>query len=176
MYQEWKIDSKHSEIGFKIGHLNISSISGFFIEFQGSLKQIHSDSLIDSKIDMRATVRSLNTKNKIRDQHLLSADFFDEEFHKYITFQSEAFQRLDIEHYSVNGVLFIKGTRKDINITAHYTGQTRGLDKEERLGLEISGDLERKLFGIDWMEKNIDGIQVIGDFAHVHSYLELVKI
>lgn len=176
MLQEWIVDIGHSEIGFKIGHFSISAVSGLFTHFKGKLRCKAPEDLIGANIVFSLQVASLFTKNTERDTHLLSSDFFEESSFDTIDFTSSGFERLDDSHYSINGILKLKGREEPINITAHFGGVTKGLASEERMGLEISGEVERKKFGLGWQGTNENGDALLGDFAHVHSHLELVRV
>jgi len=64
------IDNAHSEIGFKVKHLMISTVKGKFDTFSGA---IHEDGTVFVSIN----TGSINTGNADRDGHLKSADFFN---------------------------------------------------------------------------------------------------
>src|SRR5690625_6750036 len=72
----WKIDSMHSEIQFKVKHMMISTVTGSFAEFDAA---IHSkeENFKDADFSFEAKVDSINTKNEDRDAHLKSDDFFN---------------------------------------------------------------------------------------------------
>ncbi len=176
MLQEWIVDIGHSEIGFRIGHFSISVISGFFTHFNGKLRCKTPQDLIGADIVFSLQVSSIFTKNSERDSHLLSSDFFEASSFDTIDFASSDFERLDDSHYSINGILKLKGQEKLINITAHFGGVTKGLGSEERMGLEISGEVERKKFGLDWRGTDQNGNALLSDFAHIHSHLQFVRV
>jgi len=74
--QTWKIDSVHSEIGFKVKHLMVTTVKGKFSKFEGEVKT-PSEDLTKAEISFSADVDSINTNNDMRDGHLKSPDFFD---------------------------------------------------------------------------------------------------
>ena len=65
----WNIDGAHSEIGFKVKHLMVSTVKGFFGGFSGTMTS-DDDSLTNAKVSFEADVASINTKNEGRDGHL----------------------------------------------------------------------------------------------------------
>ena len=64
------IDNAHSEIGFKVKHLMISTVKGNFSTFSGGIQE-------DGTVFVSMNVNSINTGNADRDGHLKSADFFN---------------------------------------------------------------------------------------------------
>ena len=71
---KWVLDPMHSEVQFKVKHLVISTVSGFFKSFEGSLTTENED-FSDSKIDFSLNINSIDTNQSQRDDHLKSADF-----------------------------------------------------------------------------------------------------
>ena len=93
---KWSIDLSHSEIGFKIKHLMISNVNGVFKIFGASVNIIGND-FITSEIDFWMDPASIDTGDEKRDRHLISAEFFDVENHKKITFVGKDFKKGNVE-------------------------------------------------------------------------------
>ena len=72
---KWAIDPAHSEVGFKAKHLMITTVSGKFEQFEGSI-ETEGDDLSTAKITFTANTDSVNTASEQRDGHLKSVDFF----------------------------------------------------------------------------------------------------
>jgi polyisoprenoid-binding protein YceI len=104
----WTIDNTHSEIGFKIKHLVISTVSGKFTSFEGKLEGDPKD-FTKAKISFAADVDSIHTGNEQRDGHLKSADFFDAANHPKLTFTSTSIESKDENEFKVTGDLTIWG-------------------------------------------------------------------
>src|SRR5690625_6142741 len=85
----WKIDSMHSEIQFKVKHMMISTVTGSFAAFDAA---IHSkeETFKDADFSFEAKVDSINTKNEDRDAHLKSDDFFNAEEFPVLSFTSKS--------------------------------------------------------------------------------------
>ena len=73
---KWVLDPNHSHVGFKVKHLMISTVSGEFTKFEGSV-ETPGDSFADAQVSFTAQVDSISTSNEQRDGHLKSGDFFD---------------------------------------------------------------------------------------------------
>src|SRR4051794_32838031 len=95
---KWKIDPAHSEIQFKVKHLMITTVTGYFKKFDLEAETESDDFNSAKNIVFTADIDSIDTNNAQRDTHLKSADFFDSAKHgqlkftgkKYTTSGSEA--------------------------------------------------------------------------------------
>ena len=72
------IDPTHSEVTFRVKHMMISNVTGYFKDFQGSITS-DGDNFNDAAVEFSAKVASIDTKNSDRDTHLKSDDFFNAE-------------------------------------------------------------------------------------------------
>ena len=75
---KWAIDPMHSEVQFKVKHLVISTVTGFFKSFEGTL-ETENDDFEDAEISFAINIDSIDTNQSQRDAHLKSAEFFDAE-------------------------------------------------------------------------------------------------
>jgi polyisoprenoid-binding protein YceI len=71
----WVLDPTHSEIQFKIKHLMISTVTGQFNQFSGTI-ETEGDNFTTAKVHFEAEVNSISTNNEQRDAHLKTGDFF----------------------------------------------------------------------------------------------------
>lgn len=145
----WKIDPIHSEIKFKVKHLVVSTVTGQFNSFEGTVKSANDD-FSDSKITFEADMNSISTNNEMRDNHLKSADFFDTENHPKLTFISNSFTKKSENEYEVVGDITIRGITKEIKLNAELTGTGKGFGDTDVAGFEITGKLNRFDFGLHW--------------------------
>lgn len=91
---KWSIDQSHSEITFKVRHLMIAHAKGSFKVFDASIYTNAKD-FTTAEIDLWIDTSSIITGDEKRDVHLKSADFFDAEKHKQITFTSSTIGKAD---------------------------------------------------------------------------------
>jgi len=75
----YKIDQSHSEVTFKVKHLMITTVTGYFKQFDLEVETQNDDFNTASRIEFTADINSIDTNNQQRDTHLKSADFFDAE-------------------------------------------------------------------------------------------------
>src|SRR3954465_104113 len=95
---KWVLDPMHSEVQFKVKHLVISTVSGFFKSFEGEL-DTESDDFTDAKVSFSLDVNSIDTNQTQRDEHLKSPEFFDAATHPKITFQSTSIKSTGEDEY-----------------------------------------------------------------------------
>ena len=77
---------------------------------------IDPENLSASKVTGKVDVSTLSTKNKMRDKHLQSGDFFDAEKYPTMKFESGEITK-DGDTYIAKGKLTIKETTKDVKFT-----------------------------------------------------------
>src|SRR5215210_3380080 len=82
----WTIDPVHSEVGFSVRHMMVSKVRGKFTAFSGEI--VTGASPLDSTVTATVELRSIDTGNVDRDNHIRSADFFEVANHQTMTFTS----------------------------------------------------------------------------------------
>jgi polyisoprenoid-binding protein YceI len=167
----WTVDARHSAVAFTVKHLMIASVSGSFREFEGALE-------VDRDGDVRAhgtiKVESLDTGALERDHHLLSPDFFDVDRYPEIRFLLLGFRVSDGDDYRALSELTIRGVTRQIVLEGSVLGPARDPWGEERLALDLEGQLSRGEFGLRWNEL-VDGSPVVGDKIRLAASLSLVR-
>jgi polyisoprenoid-binding protein YceI len=165
----WNIDSTHSEIGFKVKHMMISTVSGFFGEFTARTEATDED-FKGASFFFSAKTASINTKNTDRDKHLRSADFFDAETFPELTFASKSF-----EGNKLVGDLTIKDITKTITLEVDFNGVAVDPYGQTKAGFEMSGAINRKDFGLSWSAVTEAGNIVVGDTVKLVIDLQFIK-
>lgn len=158
----WNIDPTHSEIQFKVKHLVISTVTGHFRQFAGTL-ETEGDDFATASIYFEAETASVDTNQSQRDEHLRSAEFFDSEKYPKMTFQSTHVEKTGDDTYTVTGDLTIKDVTKSVELKAEYGGSMTDFYGNYKSGFEISGKINRKEFGLTWAAVTEAGGIVVGD-------------
>jgi polyisoprenoid-binding protein YceI len=162
---KWTIDPSHSRVEFSIRHMGIASIRGSFADFAGVV-----DGGDPPRISGAIRVASVDTRDEARDGHLQSPDFFDAERHPEITFASTRF-----EPGKVVGDLTIRGVTREVELDAHVTGAGTDPWGNERLGLELEGEIDRHDFGVSWNTPLPTGGLLLGDTVRLTAGFSAVK-
>lgn len=170
----WAIDPTHSEVQFKIKHLVISTVTGSFKSFEGSV-ETENDGFEGAKVQFSADIDSIDTNMAQRDAHLKSADFFDAENFPKLSFVSSSFTQKDDENYVLTGDLTLRGVTKSVTLSATYGGQMVDFYGNTKAGFEISGKINRKDFGLNWSAVTEAGGVVVSDEVKLHINVQVAK-
>jgi polyisoprenoid-binding protein YceI len=160
------IDYTHSEIGFKVKHLMISTVRGNFGTFGGEINE-------NGDLTFSLEVDSINTNNSDRDNHLKNTDFFDVENHPRITFVAN---NVDITSGLIAGELTIKGITKELIMTSEYNGVSVDPWGNTKHGLEITGKVNRSDFGLTWNAPLETGGVLVSDEVIFNIDLQLLEM
>src|SRR5688572_8746575 len=143
----WVIDPAHSEIQFKVKHLMITTVTGYFQKFNLEVETEENDFSKADKIEFSADVDSINTNNEQRDTHLRSGDFFDADTHEELKFVGKNFEKSDDNVYKLNGDLTIRGTTKPVTVEVEMAGIVQDPYGQTKAGFSVDGKINRKDFG-----------------------------
>ena len=117
---EWTIDKAHSSLYFSIRHI-YATVRGSFDDFDGKIRfdPVH---LGQNRFDFTVNVKSINTNNPKRDEHLLSAEFFEAQKYPEMNFRSSSIKHLEGDRYTVEGTLTIRDVSQTVIIPFTYLG------------------------------------------------------
>ncbi|TXE10344.1 polyisoprenoid-binding protein [Gelidibacter salicanalis] len=166
---KWNVDASHSEVGFKVKHMMISTVKGAFEKFDASA-ETESDDFKNAKFNFSAKVDSINTKNEDRDTHLKSEDFFNAEKYPELTFKSTSF-----DGNKIVGDLTIKDVTKEVTLNTDFNGVAVDPYGQTKAGFEITGKINRKDFGLTWNAVTEAGSIVVSDTIQFAIDLQFIK-
>jgi len=171
---KWAIDPTHSEVQFKVKHLVISTVTGFFKSFEGTLEN-EGDSFENAAITFALNIDSIDTNQSQRDGHLKSAEFFDAEKYPQITFKSTSFTSTGDDEYALKGDLTIKDVTKPVTLSAEFGGTADDFYGNTKAGFEVTGKINRKEFGLTWDGVTEAGAIVVGEDIKLLINIQFAK-
>lgn len=171
---KWTIDHTHSEISFKVRHMMIANVKGVFTEYDASIYTVGND-FTTVQFDFWMNPNSLKTNDEKRDAHLRSADFFDVEHHKEVTFRSNTVEKTSGDHFELWGDLTIKGITKKIKLDVELGGVQKDPWGGERAGFTITGKINRKDWELNWNTMLESGGVLVGDTVNIVCEVQVVK-
>jgi polyisoprenoid-binding protein YceI len=174
METNWKIDTLHSEIGFKVRHLMISNVVGKFNDFADSAV-LSNDDFSSAKFNFEASIDSINTGVADRDGHLKSTDFFDSASFPKLTFHSESITKKSDSDFEIAGLISIKGVEKPMVLSVDYAGIAVDPYGQTKAGMALTGKIKRSDFGLTWSAVTEAGNVVLSDDIHLNCEIQLVK-
>jgi polyisoprenoid-binding protein YceI len=155
--EKYSIDPVHTNVEFVVRHLMIAKVRGRF-------------SSISGEID----ATSVDTREEQRDAHLRSADFFDTETFRQLTFAGTAIENVDGDAFDVRGNLTIHGVTREVVLKAQFEG--RGSDPwgGKRIGYSAEAKISRKDYGLVWNQALETGGIAVGDEVKIEINAEAV--
>lgn len=169
---KWTIDPTHSEVSFKVKHLVISTVTGYFKKFEGTAEST-SDDFEGAQVNFSAAIDSIDTNQTDRDNHLKSADFFDAANHPNLTFSGTI--KNTGGDYKLVGELSLRGTIKAVELDVDFGGVAGDPYGQTKAGFEIEGKINRKDFGLTWSAITEAGSVVVSDQVRLLLNVQLVK-
>lgn len=172
---KWVADPIHSEVQFKVKHLMITTVTGYFRNF--NIEAVTSDNGFTKaeRIAFIADVNSISTNNDQRDTHLKSADFFDVEKHKGISFEAKSYENVGGNDYLLHGDLTIRDVTRPVTVGVELGGIVVDPYGQTKAGFAVEGKISRKEFGLTWNAVTEAGSVVVSDEIRLQAEVQLVK-
>ncbi len=168
----WVLDPTHSELTFKVRHMMIANVKGAFTDFS---IQIEGEDLLQSNILVTVAADSIQTNQTDRDNHLKSADFFDTELFKTLSFKSTSLKHKEDNEYVLKGLLTIKDVEKEVALEVDFGGINKDPWGNEKAGFSVSGKINRKDWGLHWNAALETGGMLVSEEVKIFAELQFVK-
>lgn len=165
------VDKAHSQIGFKVRHLGITNVNGFFADYEADVS-MDGDDL--STLTATATVQigSISTGIDRRDGHLKSDDFFNAEKYPEMKFVSKSVRNIDGSEFELVGDLTIRDVTKEVVLEAEFLGMG-AMGDTKKAGFEAETTINRFDYNLKWDRLTEAGGLVVSDKVKVILDLEL---
>jgi polyisoprenoid-binding protein YceI len=151
----WKLDVPASRVEFGVPHFwHAITVRGWFEEIDGEAA-VAPDGTVSGQLVIGAA--SLTTKNKQRDKHLRSADFFDADNHARVVVTVRQGALADDGRLTAEGTLEAAGTTEPVTITAEITEASA-----DAVTLRASLTVDRSRFGMTWSPMRIAAMEATG--------------
>jgi polyisoprenoid-binding protein YceI len=172
---KWSIDQAHCEIAFKVRHLMIAHVKGVFKSFDASI-YTNSKDFTTAEVDLWIDPSSIVTGDEKRDEHLKSADFFDVNNHKQITFTSSTIGKAGPDgNQELWGELTMRGVTKNIKLNVQFGGIVKDPWGNEKAGFTVSGKINRSDWGLVWNANIEAGGLMVSDEVIISCEIELIN-
>lgn len=172
----WSIDQAHTEITFSVRHLMIAHVKGSFKTFDGNIYTTGKD-FTTAEIDLWIDASSITTNDEKRDVHLKSADFFDVEKHKQITFTSSTMGKADNEgNRELWGELTMIGITRNVKLDIQFGGIVKDPWGNEKAGFTVTGKINRSDWDLVWNTTLETGGVMVSDEVTFSCEVELINM
>lgn len=169
----WNVDASHSQVGFAVKHLVISTVRGEFTKYSGVASLDDADPA-RSSVDVTIEAASVDTRVADRDGHLRSPDFLDVARYPSITFRSTKVTASGKDRLAVAGDLTLHGVTRPVVLDVTTSPAVKGMFGETRRAFAGQTRISRKEFGLAW-GKVVEAGPVVGDEIAITLDVELVK-
>ena len=170
----YNFDKSHSFIGFKVKHMGLIEVPGFFRDFTGAVNY-NAEDVTRSSVEFTAKATSIDTGVAGRDRHLRTADFFDVEKFPDVIFKSTKVEKRG-KDWQVTGDLTMRGVTKSITFPFQVAGW---LSADERsggkMGITAETTLNRRDFGVNYGGNLPTGTPMLSDEVKVELQIEAGK-
>lgn len=170
----YEIDPTHTSVGFKIKHLAISNVTGNFTEFTGAFNYDPAKPEASS-VDAKIAVKSINTQNQKRDDHLRSPEFFDAAKFGDMTFKSKSIKDATKDGFKLVGDLTIRGVSKEVTLDVANGGEAKDPWGNQRIAFAATAKINRKDFGLTWNKALETGGLLVGEDVTINLDVEAIK-
>jgi len=164
-------DPAHSSVEFSVRHMGLATIRGRASAVAATLDATGDQPVIEGTID----AASLTTFDEQRDGHLTSPEFFDTGRFPTISFRSTGFEPRADGTATLAGELTLKGVTRPIELEAVISGPGQDPWGNERVGVDISGALNRTDYGVSWNAPLPGGGLLLDDRVRLEASFSFVK-
>ncbi|MYS87510.1 YceI family protein [Embleya scabrispora] len=142
----WTIDQVHSDVSFSVRHLGVAKVRGRFDDFGGSI--VTAENPLESSVTATIETASVNSNNKMRDDHIRNEDFLDTDNFPQLTFVSTGIRAESSVVYRIDGDLTLRGVTKPVTLELELNGFGTGFDGSPVAGFTATTEISRGDFGV----------------------------
>ncbi|MBK8149436.1 MAG: YceI family protein [Acidobacteria bacterium] len=166
----YSFDKAHSSIGFRVRHMGLVDVPGYFRDFDGTINYDAKD-VTKSTVEFTAKMTSVDTGVAGRDKHLRSADFFEVEKYADMTFKSTSVTKKG-KVLTLNGELTMKGVKKAVSFPINITGFVKDQRGTMKMGVTAETVINRRDFGVNYGGNMPNGVAMLSDNITVVFQIE----
>ena len=170
---EYNFDKAHSAIGFRVKHMGLVDVPGYFRDFTGTVNYDAAD-VTKSNVAFTAKMTSVDTGVARRDEHLRTKDFFEVETHPEMTFKSTKVEKQG-NNFVVTGDLTMKGVTKQVSIPFQLVGFATDARGGTKMGVTAETTINRRDFNVTYGSNLPSGTPVLSDEVKINFQIEAAK-
>ncbi len=165
----YNFDKAHSSVGFRVKHMGLIEVPGYFRDFTGAISYDVKD-VSKSTVEFTAKMESVDTGVDGRDKHLKAADFFEVEKFPEMTFKSTKVE-MKGKSLIVTGNLTMKGVTKSISFPVTVAGFLKD-ERGTKMGAIAETTINRRDFGVNYGKNLPNGTPMLSDDIKVILNIE----
>lgn len=169
----WTIDPAHSKVMVTARHIGLASVRGWLRDLSGTIQV--ADPVERSTLDVQIQAESVDTGNKMRDDHLRSPDFLDVANHPVIHYRGEGVTPQGDDQWLITGELTITSIARPVPLRMTYLGLGPDPWGGTRMGIRATAELFRDDFAMRYNELVRAGIAIVDTKLYVEMDIEAVQ-
>ena len=170
----YTVDPTHSNLDFIARHMVASKVRGNFTEFSGTITI--GDSIESSSVEAVAQAASITTNNEMRDGHLKSADFLEQETYPTLTFKSTKITSKGGDDYEMVADLTVKDVTKPVTFDLEYLGTNPSMQAGVTIvGFEAKAEIDRRDFNVNFNAALENGGLVVSNKIVIEFTIEALQ-
>ena len=174
----WKIDSIHSSVDFKVKHMGVSFIKGQVFGVEGNIN-FDPLNISQSSFEGELDLNTISSGMEFRDVHLKGPDFFDVSNNPKPKFKSNGVKEINGDKFTLTGTLTLKNITKEIEIEVEFLGTTKKYNEDgtqnDVVGFTATTSFNRTDFGINWNVELPTGKLLVGNEVNITIEVEAIK-
>jgi polyisoprenoid-binding protein YceI len=167
----WTADKTHSQIGFAVKHMVVSTFRSRFEDFDATLTANEDGTL---RLEGSVKADSVAIKDPQLAGHVHAEDFFDVANHPEITFVSTLVRAEDGE-LIVDGELTIKGKTLPLQARGTITEAVETLGGYVKTGISLEATVDRTAYDMNWNAPLPKGGFALANDVTLSADLEFVQ-
>lgn len=173
--ETWMVDPAHTVSGFTVRHMMIANVTGVFEMTRGTIEYVPGEPS-SVKADITVETKSVNTRNRRRDNDLRSDNFLNAERYPAITFRSKRVQNVKTEGFELVGDLTIRDVTREVVLKVEgLTPPIRDPQGHRRVGATASTTIRRQDWSVNWNRVLEAGGVLVGDEVKIKLEVEAVE-
>ena len=169
----FQVDPAHTTVAFSIKHLGISEVHGAFTNFTGAI-EYDAAKPEATKATGTILVPSIDTGNKMRDDHLRTPEFFDAAKFPEIKYEATSAEKVD-GNWVVKGKLTMHGVTKEIAAKGELSGPVQDPWGKTRIGIAATATLDRQDYGVSYNKTLDKGGLMVANEVKIRLDIEAVQ-
>ena len=166
---EYKVDTRHTSILFKVNHLGFAKYVGRFNDFEASL-DFSPENFTDANLNARVDMSSVDVNSEKFEQTLTGTSWFNVKKHPYATFQSTSARLVGDKRAVFTGDMTFLGQTAPIEIDVIFNGGGINLlTSSYTIGFEAHTTFKRSDYGLTKF------IPAIGDEIELEIHAEFKR-
>ena len=170
----WTVDKDHTRIGFSVKHFGINTVRGSFTEYKAQVAADPSGKL--RSVRATVSVKSINTSNAQRDEHLRAPDLFHAVKFPEIKVVADKIA-WNGNKFSGTSSMTIKGKTRKVRFSGTLAGTktvTENGKQMLRAGYRVTAKIDRTQFGISFGGMT-EGLGMVGETVTIVLDVEITR-